>query len=80
VIAGLLLLAEIEYVSGNPDLARRLFAFITSKKTELSLSFQEPDQTSLTRLNRYFPESVPAGSPSINMPDIEEILFGSGSI
>lgn len=63
VVAGLLLLAEIEYAAGHIDLASRLFSYVIQKKKELSLSLQEPDENSLTRLSSQFPGDAEKTNP-----------------
>ncbi|MFN8433882.1 MAG: NB-ARC domain-containing protein [Anaerolineales bacterium] len=72
VIAGLILLAEIEQAAGNIDLTWQLFTHVINKKKEQSLLFQEPDENSLLRLDHHFSANV----TSTSILDIEEIILG----
>jgi non-specific serine/threonine protein kinase len=71
VLAGLILLAEIEYKNGQTAIASAMIHYVIEKQAELALKFQEPDERSIVRLRQY----IELDKPETNF-DLEQLIRG----
>lgn len=74
VIAGLILLSEIEWMCGNYEQAGLLYKYVMSKKEELLLKFQEPDENAILRMRSNLVLRKPQAYKHIEFTNIEEYI------
>ncbi|NWF64768.1 MAG: helix-turn-helix domain-containing protein [Chloroflexi bacterium] len=74
VLAGLILLSEIELTGGNLEFAGQLVAAVISKKAQGALRFQEPDENAILRLHRRLAESGWQTKAYLNPINLEEVI------